>query len=283
MARARRPLLFAHRGTSTMAPENTLAAFGFAAQHAADVLETDVRLSADGRVMVTHDATLERTTDGSGRVREQTLAELQELDAGYRFTQNGAYPWRGQGLQLLTLDELFERFGHLGINIDIKDADTAAAEVVAGVITRHLARHRSGRLPLINVGSFHPPVIEAFRERMTGAAQHTSAASRPDPDHCVSTTAGQVEVARLFFSRWHRHLAPAGIDLPFRFLQIPPRWYGLPLDRPGFIRHAHSRGVSVVYWTINSPAVMAKLLQRGADGIVTDRADLAQALLQPRG
>ncbi len=256
------PLLFAHRGTRLMAPENTLPAFEFAERHQADVLETDVRLSADGEVIVMHDATLERTTDGTGRVRDRTLSELRTLDAAYRFQRAGQFPWRGRGVRLLTLDELFARFGHLGINIDIKDNDRAAVVAVARVLSRHVSS--ASDVSWINVGSFHQTAIDTFRACAPG----------------ISTAAGMKEVARLYFSALARRAVPLRGSLPFHCLQIPRRWNGIPLDGERFIRYAQESGLSVIYWTIDSPAAVSKLLQRGVDGIVTDRADLVSVVFQ---
>ncbi|HET6343343.1 MAG TPA: glycerophosphodiester phosphodiesterase family protein, partial [Myxococcota bacterium] len=98
-ASRRRPLLFAHRGASRQAPENTLEAFDLAVRLGADVLEMDVHLSADGEVRVMHDARLERTTNGTGLLREHTCAALQRLDAGAKFlTSDGEPRFRDRGL-----------------------------------------------------------------------------------------------------------------------------------------------------------------------------------------
>jgi len=153
------PWLFAHRGTSTLAPENTSAAFDVARSARADVLEIDVRISRDQCVIVTHDASVVRTTNGTGLVANQSVNELKRLDAGYCFTTaEKTTPWRGQGLSLLTLSELFQDFPDIGINIDIKDSHPQAALVVA----QELQRVSDGRW--VNVGSFHEKTIRAFRQ-----------------------------------------------------------------------------------------------------------------------
>src|SRR3954466_10045111 len=107
---ASRPQVFAHRGGSALGPENTIAAFDMGMAAGADGLELDVHLSADGVVVVHHDPTLDRTTDASGPVAARTAAELARVDAGYRFTKNGEYPFRGQGIGVPTLAEVFRRY-----------------------------------------------------------------------------------------------------------------------------------------------------------------------------
>lgn len=105
-----RPRLFAHRGASEQAPENTLAAFERAVALGASYLETDARLTRDGEVVLLHDADVERTTDGSGRIDELDLAELRRLDAGHRFSPDGgrSFPFRGSGVRVPRLAELLE-------------------------------------------------------------------------------------------------------------------------------------------------------------------------------
>ncbi len=109
------PVNFAHRGASARAPENTLEAFRLAAEDGAGGLETDVHVTRDGHVVAIHDDSVDRTTDGSGLVRETTLAELQSLDAGYRFTPDGGatFPYRGKGVRVPELREVLLGFPDL--------------------------------------------------------------------------------------------------------------------------------------------------------------------------
>ena len=127
-----RPLNFAHRGASHNAPENTLAAFLLAIELGADGIELDVQLSKDGEIVVIHDLILETTTDGVGPVRERTLAELKELDAGRRF--DPAYA----GQRIPTLQQVIDAVGHrLLLNIELKTMswrDEGLAEAVVQAI-----------------------------------------------------------------------------------------------------------------------------------------------------
>jgi glycerophosphoryl diester phosphodiesterase len=109
-----KPTIFAHRGASAYAPENTLAAFKLAIEQKAPAIELDAKLSADGQIMVIHDQTVNRTTQGSGKVGEMTLAALRELDAGIHFTP----PFKGE--KIPTLEEVFETVGkQIFINVEL--------------------------------------------------------------------------------------------------------------------------------------------------------------------
>lgn len=254
------PWLFAHRGTSTLAPENTSAAFDIARSARADVLEIDVRISRDQQVIVTHDASVIRTTNGTGLVADLSVSELKALDAGHCFTTpEKETPWRGQGLTLLTLAELFQTFPEIGINIDIKDTHPDAATIVA----RELQRITDGRW--VNVGSFHQKTINNFRQQA--------------PE--ISTAASQWDVAALFFGRW----LPAGLRQFLvqksggQVLQIPQRWSGLALDSTHFIHYVQQQERQVMYWTINDPDDMLTLLNNGANGIVSDNVVIARNVI----
>ena len=118
-----------------------------------------MRLSRDGVAMVVHDARLERTTDGRGRVREHTAVRLGALDAGARFVDPEGRAWRGRGARIEPLDTLLERYPDTPVNIDIKDADGAAVDAVAASLER-----RPGTAT-VTVGSFHERVLRRFRER----------------------------------------------------------------------------------------------------------------------
>lgn len=129
------PILFAHRGDCTHAPENTLEAFLLAYQKGADGIELDAKLSADGHVIVIHDATVDRTTNGHGRVKNLTLAELRELDAGSHFSE----AFRGAKIPLLS--EVFELVGQKGIiNIELTNYDAPndlLVEKVCELVKKH--------------------------------------------------------------------------------------------------------------------------------------------------
>lgn len=244
-------VLYAHRGSMVLAPENTMTAFRLALDYGADIMEIDVRLSRDNQVVVTHDERVDRTCNAGGRVRDMTLVQLQSLDAGYHFTDLDGRAHRNTGVTLPSLAEMFEQLPDVHINIDIKDNSEEAALAVANVIEKY-DRHAS-----VNVGSFHAPALLHFRAMLP----------------TVTTAATQSEVAQLYFGRNLYRLPP------FEYLQIPQNYYGIPLATNNFIRHAMKRDIKTVYWTINKPQDMQRLIELGVSGFVTDRVDIAGPLL----
>ena len=191
------PLLVAHRGGARLAPENTLSAFQQAVElWRADVLEMDVRLSADGVVVVIHDATVDRTTDGTGRVAELPWAALRELDAGYRFrSPDGGASFRGAGVSLPRFDEVLESFPGVRLNVECKTL--AAAAPLARLIERHGASHRV--------------LIAAERDRNRAGALGYRGPWGASRGHVTSVVVlGTLRVPRA--------------DI----LQVPERWHGRP-------------------------------------------------------
>ena len=252
-----RPLVMAHQGGADLAPSNTMAAFRNAAQMGVDVLELDVHTTQDGVVVVIHDATVDGTTNGTGRVHDLTLSDLQTLDAGYQFsTDNGqTYPFRGQGITVPTLQEVLSAFPAFRINIEIKQADPPMEQEVADLIQKAGAQDR------VLVVASNSDVIERFRALM--------------PD--VATGASESEVRGFFYaqtlrvSAFYRPTADA--------LQVPESFGNIQVLTPHFVQAAHAREVAVHAWTINDAESMRRLLDMGVDGIITDRPDLALEVL----
>src|SRR3712207_1049608 len=116
------PVNLAHRGASALAPENTIEAFRLAVETGAGGLELDVHMTRDGHIVVIHDATVDRTTNGSGAVSEMTLHDLRGFDAGYHFSPDGgpSRPYRGRSVRVPTLGEVLEEFPEVAVNIEIK-------------------------------------------------------------------------------------------------------------------------------------------------------------------
>lgn len=250
------PILSAHRGTSIMAPENTAPAFEFGYRHGATVLETDVRVSADGQVIVIHDASVDRTSDGSGAVRALTLAQIKKLDAGYRHRIDGKLSHRATGVRFLTLRELLLLYPDRIINIDIKDNSLEAADTVLEVVGTADAFDRCV------LASFHDRILLHVRERCPRA----------------TTSAGMREVSR-FFWRYASWQAPPPVTAGV--FQLPVSYFRIPLTGRRFIRRVHASGIPVHYWTINSTRQARWLVERGAGGIVTDRADQLAEFFPP--
>lgn len=254
-----KPLLFAHRGSSILAPENTFTAFDIAMKSSADVLEIDVRISRDDQVIVIHDALLDRTTNGIGTVINHNLVELKKLDAGYRFQHSSGELFSGRNIRLPTLAELYEAYPDTTVNIDIKDKLLHAARLLANTIERSGAEHRTV------VASFHGKVLKYFRK----IAPH------------IATSATFSEVAELYFLKQNN--ARLHSDKPAIALQIPRHYGTLRLDSQRFIDKIHAGGRLANFWTVNDPDDIRLLLERGADGIVTDRPDLALPVFQSLG
>jgi glycerophosphoryl diester phosphodiesterase len=219
-----------------------------------------VHATADGHVVVLHDPTLERTTDGAGPVRERALADVQRLDAGYAFTAaDGTHPHRGRGIRVPTLDAVLAAHPRVPLNIEIKQDDPPIEHAVLRVLDRHGARERT------ILAAEHQPIMDRIR----------SAA----PEVATSFTAE--EVADFVFRLRDGRLAdwtPPGVAL-----QVPPSFGDVAIVTAESVTAAHARGVEVHVWTINDPAEIDALLDLGADGIMTDLPDVAAAVFRRRG
>lgn len=251
------PLLIAHRGGSGLAPENTLPAFLNSAQRwAADMVELDVQASADGRCVVMHDVLVDRTTNGTGPVASKTLAELRELDAGYRFTRDGGatYPFRGAGVRIPTIEEVLEALPSIRITVEVKSG--AAQAPLFAAIRRFNARDR-----VIAAGMFD-------RDRSLF----------PTYDGAIS---GSLEDLKPF---WMRHRVGLGwLKAPLcDVVQIPEVWNGRRLVTPRLARDLRRHGIPLHVWTINEPADMHRLLDWGVEGLISDRPDILGRVLHER-
>ncbi len=253
-----RPLVIAHRGGAGLAPENTMPAFLNAYRMGVDVLEMDVHLTKDGHLVVIHDSTVDRTTNGHGKVRDMTLAEIKSLDAGYRFTKDGGktFPFRGKGITIPTLDEVMSAFPDARLNIEIKPDDEAAADKLAALVKAHHAENR------VLVLSFHSKPLARFRYLMPN----------------VATAASKSEIKlfwlmdKLYMWRIFRPKPDA--------LQIPLKWGKYRIYSPGLVRDAHKMGMQVHVWTVDDQQEMKRLIGQGVDGIITNRPDLLLELVK---
>ena len=203
--------------------------------------------TADGHVVVFHDETLDRTTDGTGLVRSFPLAALQRLDAGHRFrAPDGTYPFRGRGLRVPTLEEVLAAFPHVPLNIEVKQADPPIEPAVATVLDRFAARERT---------------LLAAED---GTIMARIRAAAPD----VLTSFSAPEVAEWVYRLRDGRLAdyrPPGIAL-----QVPPAFGDVALVTADSVTAAHRLGLEVHAWTINEEREMEALLDLGVDGIMTD-------------
>jgi glycerophosphoryl diester phosphodiesterase len=253
-----RPLFFAHRGGSLLAPENTLAAFERGLSFGADALELDVHLTRDGEMVVFHDSNLDRTTDGSGPIAARTLEELRRLDAGYHFTpDNGqTYPFRGQGVAIPTLAEVFTRFPTTRINIEIKDSTPTREQRLWELIQEHQTFDR------VLVGGFADASLRRFRA-LSGNRVATSAGAREVRNFLA---------AALSHTTWL--LRPA-----YDALQVPDTYGRIRVVSRTSVEAAHRLGLEVHVWTIDDRATMEQLLHLGVDGLMSDRPDILAEVL----
>ena len=238
------PIAFAHRGGAEEFPENTLRAF----RHAVDLgythVETDVHATADGVAVAFHDDSLDRVTDGRGAVGDLDWRRVR------RALVAGTDP-------VLRLDELLEELPDTRINIDPK-SDAAVGPLVE-------ALRRSGAVERVCVCSFSDRRTARVRDRIGDSL-------------CVG--AGPRGIARLLAASAGAR-RPASFD--FHAAQVPVRSKGLTLVRPAVLAAAHRRDVAVHVWTIDEPAEMHRLLDMGADGIMTDRPSVLRRVMVERG
>jgi glycerophosphoryl diester phosphodiesterase len=244
------PLAFAHRGGAEHPElpglENTLTAFRHAVALGYRYLETDVHATRDGVLLAFHDDVLDRVTDGAGAVADLTHAEISSLLIG------GAE-------QIPTLADLFAELPDTRFNIDLKSE--AAVPLLARLLDEHDAHDR------VLVGSFSPRRLSHFRRLTEGR---------------VATSAHPLEVVAFRFLPSGR-LADFVTRHRVAALQVPHRQHGLTITTAGLVRRAHAAGKHVHSWTIDDPAEMILLLDRGVDGLMTDRTDILRDVLAQRG
>jgi glycerophosphoryl diester phosphodiesterase len=226
----------------------------------ADRFELDVHATADGEVVVLHDEMLDRTTDGTGPVRNLPLARVAALDAGYRFQlADGTYPFRGRGVRIPTLAALLEAFPAVPVNIEVKQNAPAIEAAVLATLDRFAARDRT--------------LLAA--EDATIMARIRAAAPE------VVTSFSAAEVAE--FVRRVRANDFAGYRPPGVALQVPPTFGDIVIVTPEFVAAAHDLGLEVHVWTINDEPEMDRLLTLGVDALMTDFPARGRAVLGRRG
>lgn len=253
----------AHRGASGEAPENTLPAFDIAVEQDADILEMDVHLTVDGVVVVAHDDTVDRMTNGIGAIATLAFAELRALDAGYRFTADGGttFPWRGRGIVVPTLQEVLERYPAMPMNIEIKAHNNELVRKTMDLL-RHYGRLDDGSV-----------VLAAFEHNLMSLIRRAAS----DVPTCFSVW----EIRRFLTSIWLGW--PRNFPKHASAFQVPLRKSILRIVTPRFVKKAHQLGVEVHPWTVDDEAEMHRLLDMGVDGLFTNFPSRARKVLQERG
>jgi glycerophosphoryl diester phosphodiesterase len=303
----RRPLNISHRGGEQDWPENTMFAYAESIREAgSDMIEMDIYETADGELVVIHDETVDRTTNGSGSVSSFTLAQLRQLDAAHWFAQDGAvrrgttsgrpdheYVYRGiatgqkavpaslaalgygpQDFRIPTLREIFEnaRFAGVFINVELKpDPDsTGQYEAKLAAMIREY-----GRQDDVIVASFLDHNLALFK------------ANAPEIATSVPTGQAGVDKGAGSFPAYDGNGAPEGAAHPglgataaHKAYQVPMDFSGLEVITAEYVADAHARGMAVHAWTINDRADMVQLLNWCVDGIMSDRPLLLEEVLQ---
>jgi glycerophosphoryl diester phosphodiesterase len=255
-SRGSRPLVYAHRGGAALRPENTIASFDHGLSLGADGLEFDVHLSRDGIVVVHHDTTLERTTNGRGRLVALTADELAHVDAAYSFRHAGdasqAFPFRGKGHGVPRLSKVLSRYPGIPLIIELKVNDPELARRTIDEV------RGAGAVDRVALGSFGWRVLRAARQY----------------EPRIATGASREEVRLALYRSWVRWPIRT---TAYRELQVPERSGPTRIVSRRFINHVHRAGLPVKVWTVNHPQDMRRLLDWGVDALISDRPDLAVA------
>ncbi len=242
-------IVTAHRGFSGEYPENTLAAFRAAIAAGADMVELDVHLTSDREVVVIHDDTLERTTDGKGAVAERTLAELKKLDAGFRFNPQ----FSGEPIPTLA-EVLAVTQGRIRVNIELKKGKKAFPYTMEELADRTLAAvDKAGMTGEVLFSSFDPAAVDRVREK----APHLPTAVITQKPWTTPEEAGGGK----------------------RYPAINSSFRNVNADN---VRLARSAGLQVHAWTVNAAADMEKVIALGVDGIITNHPDRLIEVLKGR-
>lgn len=250
------PIAFSHRGGRLRWPENTMLAFQKSAELGYQYFETDLRMSADGVLMVFHDDTLDRTTDGSGPVNAYTATELKRFDAAFRFGSDQGWPYRGQGVTIPTLEELVTAFREASFTLELKQAGLGDA------LVRFI--ERLDLWDRVLVGGYGDDWMKEVRRLSHGR---------------LSTSSPRHETLLFWlFSR-------VGIGLPIKAdaLQVPVTHNNLTVVDRRLISTAHRAGKQVHVWTVNDAPEMHRLLDLGVDGLMSDVPDVLLEVLAERG
>jgi glycerophosphoryl diester phosphodiesterase len=252
--RAARPLVFAHRGGAGLAPENTLVAFDQGLASGADGLEIDVHLSRDGVVVVHHDPTVDRTTDRRGDIGAFTVAELERMDAGYRFSRSGLFPFRGQGIGVPTLAAVLARYRETRIIIEMKQDDPALAQATVELVRAADAVER------VCLGAFGWRVLRAAR------------ALEP----AVASGASRIEVR---WALWRSRIGWPVRHVAYDGYQVPEISKGRRVVSARFVAHARAAGLPVQVWTVDRVEDARRLLGWQVHALITDRPDVIVPLV----
>ena len=247
----KRPLVIAHRGGAGIFPENTLYAFQQSWKLGVDVLEMDIRETADGKLVLMHDKTVNRTTDGEGNISEMTLEAVKKLNAGFKFSNDGGqtFPLREQKIIVPTLAEVFEALPNARFNIEIKQESPTVAASLCNLIRERKMTEK------VVIASFSQKNLDEFRAECKE----------------VATSASTPEITK--FLAMQKTGLGESYSSPMSALQTPEKFGSLQIVTRDFVEKAHKLNLQVHVWTINQPEDMQRLIEIGVDGIMTDYPD----------
>ena len=261
----KRPLVIAHGGAKDLFPENTMVAFDGAVAIGIDMLEIDVCLTNDNILITHHDKTIDDMTDGSGNVRDYTFDELQVFNFGDGFEDlEGNNPYADSHVSVTSLSDVFEKYPDMLYNVEIKD-EGEIGEIAASTLYQLIQDYSLE--DQILVPSFSDDTINYFRELTNNS---------------IMTSSAQEETKKFIYF----HLAQLDklvFDIKYEAMQLPLSNSGVNLATKAIIRDAHRRNIAVHYWTIDDKETMKELILMGADGIITDRPDLLNEVLDELG
>lgn len=257
-----KPLNFGHRGFAGQYPENTILSFQKAIEAGADVLEMDVRLTSDNKLVVFHDDTLNRMTSGSGIVKEKSLSEIKKVNVGCEFVpqmqdNKNNYPFKNAALKIPLLSEVFSEFQQYRFNIDIKQHEKKVSEALYAAIKEFKLTEK------VLVASDDYKTIKYFRSISKGE---------------IATAASYREIATFLFLKRIKLLKRFKIEADA--FQIPEKYFGIRILSEHLIIETHKKNIAIHPWTINEKEDMQRILSWGVDGIMTDFPDRLNTILK---
>ena len=250
-------LNIAHRGGLGLSPENTIVSFQRAIKEGADILELDIRSTSDSMLVLLHDETVDRTTNGKGKISELTLKEAKKLNAGYRWTENDSlsFPFRALNIKIPTFDEFLTNFKDYKLNIEIKQHDKFIAKKLCDYLKENQIEDN------VVIGSFNDEVLDEFRY------------------HCpdVATSPGRDEI-RTFYGFSYLYLDK--FYSPKSDIYQLPEFFGTThVLTKRFVNGIKQKNIPIFVWTVNDPDEMQRFIDLGVKGIITDYPDRLSKIL----
>jgi len=256
--RDRFPLIIAHRGGRGIFPENTLAAFIGARAMGVDGVEFDLHLTRDSEVVVCHDPTIDRTSNGSGTIAQMTYDELKDFNYAYYFKDaEGKNPYLADPQSLPTFDQVLEVVKGMYLIIEIKESGINGAMVADRVVER---LREEALLDKVLISSFNDEIVTYIQENYPQ----------------VKTSSGEKAITR--YARLTAMQLGYFYKATDAAMSMPTTEYGVDLRKFNIVQGLKKRNMAVIYWTVNEPEEMKMLIDLKVDGIITDYPDVLKAI-----